>query len=54
MQVARMEATVLSRALSCAVIGIDAHMVDVEVDIARGLPTFTTVGLPETAVPRRS
>jgi magnesium chelatase family protein len=30
--------------------GIDAYLVEVEVDIASGLPCFTTVGLPETAV----
>ena len=36
--------------LSSAVIGIDAYLVEVEVDIAQGLPTFTTVGLPEAAV----
>jgi magnesium chelatase family protein len=40
----------LARILSCAVIGIDAHQVEVEVDISQGLPAFTTVGLPETAV----
>lgn len=40
----------LARILSCAVIGIDAHQVEVEVDISHGLPAFTTVGLPETAV----
>ncbi len=40
----------LSRVLSSAVIGIDAYLVEVEVDIAAGLPSFTTVGLPETAV----
>jgi len=40
----------LSRILSSAVIGIDAFLVEVEVDISRGLPSFTTVGLPETAV----
>jgi magnesium chelatase family protein len=41
---------VLARVLSSAVIGIDAYLVEVEVDITRGLPTFTTVGLPEAAV----
>jgi magnesium chelatase family protein len=40
----------LARVLSSAVIGIDAYLVEVEVDIAQGLPTFTTVGLPEAAV----
>ncbi|MBW2513085.1 MAG: ATP-binding protein, partial [Deltaproteobacteria bacterium] len=40
----------LARVLSSAVIGIDAYLVEVEVDITRGLPAYTTVGLPETAV----
>ena len=40
----------LAKVISSAVIGIDAYLVEVEVDIARGLPTFTTVGLPEAAV----
>ncbi|MCG8530338.1 MAG: magnesium chelatase, partial [Desulfovibrionales bacterium] len=40
----------LAKVLSSAVIGIDAYPVEVEVDIMPGLPCFTTVGLPETAV----
>ncbi len=41
----------LSKVISAALIGIDAHTVDVEVDItSRGLPHFSTVGLPDTAV----
>jgi magnesium chelatase family protein len=32
------------------VLGIDAYLVDVETDIANGLPTFATVGLPQGAV----
>ncbi len=40
----------LAKTLCSAVMGIDAYLVDVEVDIAAGLPAFTTVGLPETAV----
>ncbi|MBP1708374.1 MAG: comM [Deltaproteobacteria bacterium] len=40
----------LSRVLSSAVFGIDAYTVEVEVDIAQGLPAFATVGLPEGAV----
>ena len=39
-------ATVHSRALT----GIAAAPVTVEVDLAAGLPAFTIVGLPETAV----
>jgi magnesium chelatase family protein len=44
------EALMLARVFSGTVIGIDAHIVEVEVDIAPGLPSFTTVGLPETVV----
>ncbi len=40
----------LAKVLSSAVMGIDAYIVDVEVDIAQGLPSFATVGLPEGAV----
>ncbi len=40
----------LAKVLSSTVIGIDACPVEVEVDISRGLPVFTTVGLAETAV----
>lgn len=40
----------LAKVISGAVVGIDAFRVDVEVDIAMGLPAFTTVGLPETSV----
>jgi magnesium chelatase family protein len=41
---------VLAKVLSSAVHGIDAFRVEVEVDIASGLPSFATVGLPETSV----
>ncbi len=41
----------LARVLSASIIGIDANPVEVEVDItARGLPHFSMVGLPDTAV----
>ena len=40
----------LARVMSSAVIGIDAYIVEVEVDISKGLPNFSTVGLPEGAV----
>jgi magnesium chelatase family protein len=40
----------ISKAKSSALLGIDAYIVDVEVDIAPGLPMFSTVGLPDTAV----
>jgi len=41
---------VLSSAISGAVFGVDAYRVDVEVDVARALPSFTVVGLPDNAV----
>lgn len=40
----------LSKVLSSSLIGIEAYLVDVEVDISPGLPTFFTVGLPDAAV----
>lgn len=41
----------LSKILSATLIGIDAHIVEVEVDVtSKGLPHFSTVGLPDTAV----
>src|SRR3989339_488272 len=40
----------LSKAISAAVHGIDGYLIDVEIDIASGLPTFSTVGLPDAAV----
>jgi magnesium chelatase family protein len=40
----------IAKIFSSAVIGIDAYIVEVEVDISQGLPSFATVGLPEGAV----
>jgi len=40
----------LAKVLSCAVIGLDGELVDVEVDRGRGLPSFVLVGLPDAAV----
>ena len=40
----------LARVLSSAVMGIDAYIVEVEIDISDGLPFFATVGLPDSAV----
>jgi magnesium chelatase family protein len=40
----------LAKVLSSAVLGIDAFPVEVEVDVSRGLPSFSTVGLPDNAV----
>ena len=40
----------LAKVTSCALIGLDGAIVEVEVDISRGLGTFTIVGLPDTAI----
>ncbi len=40
----------LAKAITCAVVGLEGAIVEVEVDIAPGLPSFTIVGLPDTAV----
>lgn len=40
----------LAKVLSSALTGIDAILVDVEVDLTPGLPAFATVGLPDGAV----
>ena len=39
-----------ARALSCATLGIDAYIVHIEADISRRLPSFSVVGLPDSAV----
>ena len=40
----------LAKVLSGAILGVDGLLIEVEVDIAFGLPSFFTVGLPEGAV----
>jgi magnesium chelatase family protein len=40
----------LSKVQSSSLVGIEAFLVDVEVDISPGLPTFFTVGLPDLSV----
>ena len=40
----------LAMVQSCAVVGLDGALVQVEVDLATGLPAFTIVGLPDAAV----
>ena len=40
----------LAKVSSCAIVGLDGSIVEVEVDIASGLPAFNIVGLPDTAV----
>lgn len=40
----------LAKACSCAVVGLEGALVEVEVDIGQGLPAFSIVGLPDAAV----
>ncbi len=40
----------LAMARSCAIIGLDGALIEVEVDIANGLAAFVIVGLPDAAV----
>ncbi len=40
----------LAKVKSSSILGIDAYLLDVEVDISPGLPHFSTVGLPDQAV----
>ena len=40
----------LATALTGALVGVDAHLVRVEADTAAGFPSFTMVGLPDSAV----
>jgi len=40
----------LAKVKSCAVVGIEANMVEVEVDLAPGTCIYSVVGLPDTAV----
>jgi magnesium chelatase family protein len=40
----------LAKVLSFVVLGIEAYPIEIEVDVARGLPAFTLVGLADTAI----
>ena len=40
----------LAKVTSCAVVGLEAVPIEVEVDAGRGLPSITIVGLPDTAI----
>ena len=40
----------LARAFSVALVGLEAHVVEVEADLGQGLPGLTLVGLPDAAV----
>lgn len=40
----------IAKVKSCAVLGLEVYQVEVEVDIGRGLPSFSIVGLPDKAI----
>ena len=40
----------LAKVKTCAIVGLEGAIVEVEVDISPGLPSFTIVGLPDVAV----
>ncbi len=40
----------LAKVLSTALLGLDAHLIEVEVDLGGGLPQFSVVGLPDAIV----
>jgi magnesium chelatase family protein len=41
---------VLGKLLSAAIMGVEASLVDVEIDVSGGLPAFAVVGLPDSTV----
>jgi hypothetical protein len=41
---------VLASVTSATLLGVDGHVVTVEVHVSSGLPAFTIVGLPDTIV----
>ncbi len=40
----------LAKVLSAGLLGLDAHLIEIEVDIGGGLPQFSIVGLPDATV----
>ena len=44
----------IARILSGAVLGIEGYLVEVEVNLAPGVPNFSIVGLPDAAVKESS
>ncbi|MDX9917804.1 MAG: magnesium chelatase domain-containing protein, partial [Gudongella sp.] len=39
-----------SKISTCALQGLDGHLIEVEADLARGMPMFNIVGLPDAAI----
>lgn len=40
----------IAKAMSCALSGLDGHIIEIEADAGTGLPSFDIVGLPDMAV----
>ncbi len=40
----------LAKVITCAIVGLEGAIVEVEADMSSGLPSLTVVGLPDTAV----
>ncbi len=40
----------IAKTYTCSLLGVDAALIEVEVDLSSGLPYFTTVGLPDSIV----
>ena len=40
----------LARAYAVGLVGLDGHVVEVEADLARGLPGLTVIGLPDASL----
>ena len=40
----------LAKVFSATLVGLEAHLIEVEVDISGGLPQFSVVGLPDATV----
>jgi hypothetical protein len=46
----RRSRSMLAKVQSCAVIGLEGALVEVEVDLSNGLAAFNIVGLPDAAI----
>ena len=40
----------MSRSFSVSLVGLDGHIVEIEADLAQGLPGLTVTGLPDAAL----
>ncbi|MEO6205097.1 MAG: magnesium chelatase domain-containing protein [Mycobacteriales bacterium] len=45
-----MTASALARSWSVGLVGLDGHLVEVEADLAQGLPGLAVIGLPDASL----